>query len=493
MRRKDYKWLGFILAAAMCTSMLSGCGASGDNQSNADTPTTAVEQTEQAEVKEEAGSEEIAKEEPAEQEEEAKEETGSGAMTQEEFDALEVTTVIPSDESPTGYYVTFRYKDPDAARVRIYGEWAFSDIEHATAFTSLNATPEEWQDGYTVWQSNGWPTADMELNEETGVWSYTIPLPNGTWGYRFYVGGADGADVKDYTDAVLAYDPNNVPYLADYTETDLTNEQYMTSVYVPYDAEKQANTTCVEEQAPRNGENGTVFFETVTTEDGTETSYGVYLPYNFDASREEAYPILLFYHGGGGFEGSWFNNGLINILDNMIAEGRMEPTIVVTPNGEDFPDPDEGWDREANLDFALNNILPHMVEKYNASEEPAKRALGGLSQGAANVMYGYFHCTDEFDYYISLSAPLRNNVYPEYTKEGLDDVRLFLAYGMYDSIVYGPIYKDTIAYGSCYDYIWGLSQAGVEFEVNTDLHYGHQWALWRELAVYSFDNILWKS
>lgn len=73
---------------------------------------------------------------------------GSSAMaatyegyTEEEFAALEQTTVVKSEDSPTGYYVTFRYKDPDASRVRIYGEWRFSDIESASYFTSQNAAP----------------------------------------------------------------------------------------------------------------------------------------------------------------------------------------------------------------------------------------------------------------------------------------------------------------------------------------------------------------
>ena len=97
------------------------------------------------------------------------------------------------------------------------------------------------------------------------------------------------------------------------------------------------NTDQRPEEMPRDTENGTVSFETATTEDGIATSYGVYLPNGYDADREEAYPLLVLFHGGGGYDGSWFSNGLANILDNMIAEGRMEPTIVVTPNGSDFP------------------------------------------------------------------------------------------------------------------------------------------------------------
>ncbi len=414
--------------------------------------------------------------------------------TQEEFDALEATTVVKSDDSPTGYYVTFRYVDPDATRVRIYGEWTFSDPAHSTVATSTNTAPEDWQDGYTVWQTAGWPTADMTLDEETGIWSYTIPLPNGTYNYRYYVGGSEDAELTDYTDAVMVCDPSNPNYTYDRQDAEMTGEMYLTSVYVPYDEEKQANTTCVEEQAPRDGENGEVFFEDVTLESGIETSYGVYLPYGYDENQE--YPILVLFHGGGGYDGSWFNNGLANILDNMIAEGRLEPTIVVTPNGEDFPaeDADLRWDRDAITDFVVNDLLPHMAEEYNASTDPSRRAIGGLSQGGAAIMNAYFNATEEFGYYIDMSSPMKENVHADFTKEELNDVKLFIGYGLYDFVqtqVYFNEEKAAVE-GSIYEYIYGLADAGVDFMVKNDLKYGHQWSLWRELVVYAFDNFLWQ-
>ncbi len=414
--------------------------------------------------------------------------------TQEEFDALEETTVIKSEDSPTGYYVTFRYVDPDATRVRIYGEWAFSDVNYSSIMESMNATPDEWQDGYTVWQTDGWPTADMELDEETGIWSYTIPLPNGTYNYRYYVGGSADADLTDYTDAQMVCDPSNPNYTYDRLDEDSSAEMYLTSIYVPYDEEKQANTTCVEEEAPRDGENGTVLFEDVVLEDGTETSYGIYLPYEFDADREEAYPILVLFHGGGGFDGSWFNNGLVNILDNMIAEGRVEPMIVVTPNGSDFPDEEYSWDRPAILDYVVNTILPHMTEEYNASDDSSRRALAGLSQGGACIMYGYFNCTEVFDYYISMSAPMRGNVYPDYEKEELNDVNLLMTFGLYDHVATRAFYNESTAANesSTYDYVWGLGEAGVEYMIKQDWPYGHQWTMWRQVAVFAMDNFLWQ-
>ncbi len=422
--------------------------------------------------------------------------------TQEEFDALEETTVIQSDDSPTGYYVTFRYKDPDASRVRIYGEWRFSDIYSASYTTSANKPPEEWEDGDTVWKTDSWPTADMELNEETGVWSYTIPLPTGTWCYRYYVGGAEDAEVDDYTDAEMVADPANVNYLSDIAE--MGGEQALTAVYVPYDEEKQAETIERAEEAPRDGENGEVLFVDAETSDGMESSYGVYLPYEFDADREEAYPILVLFHGGGGYDGSWFTNGLVNILDNMIAEDRLEPTIVVTPNGSDFPDDVYMWDRPAILDFVVNTILPYMEENYNASSDPARRAFAGLSMGGATTGYALFHNTDDFDTYILLSAPFLGDIQPDYTMPELAEKNIFIGYGLYDFVATRSIYElepdedgnkvELIASrgeGSIFEYLVGLTNEGIPVLTET-YPYGHDWVLWRKLIVDVFDDILWK-
>jgi enterochelin esterase-like enzyme len=250
----------------------------------------------------------------------------------------------------------------------------------------------------------------------------------------------------------------------------------------------------VEEQAPHSSENGQVFFENTVSPGGIKTSYGVYLPYNFDVNRAEPYPILVLYHGGGGFEGSWLNNGLANIMDNMIAEGRMEPTVVVTPNGSDFPDPTYSWDRPAILDYVVNGILPHMQETYHVSADASRHALAGLSQGGATIMHGYFNYTEAFDYYICMSAPMRGNVNPNFEKAALKDVNLFIGFGLYDHVVTRAFYNERVgaAESSTFDYVYGLATAGVPFTVKMDLHYGHQWSLWRELAVYAFDHFLWK-
>jgi hypothetical protein len=66
-----------------------------------------------------------------------------------------------------------------------------------------------------------WPTVDMTPDAEPGIWAYTLPLPNGTWVYRFYVGGVENAELTDRPDAEQVWDPTNPPLLYDYEATDM--------------------------------------------------------------------------------------------------------------------------------------------------------------------------------------------------------------------------------------------------------------------------------
>ena len=192
------------------------------------------------------------------------------------------------------------------------------------------------------------------------------------------------------------------------------------------------------------------------------------------------------------------------IMDNLIAEGRIEPTIVVTPNGSDFPNQTYRWDRAAITDYVVNTLLPYMAENYNASSDPSRRALAGLSQGGATVGYLLFNSTDTFDYYCLFSAPFMGDAYPDYNKPELKDKTIFMGYGDYDFVVTRSLYHmlpdadgklqkliSNVNEGSTLEYFNGLTKAGVEY-TSLNLPYGHQWTLWRQLLVHICDEVLWK-
>jgi len=401
--------------------------------------------------------------------------------TRSELDALETTTVLRSEDSPTGYYVTFRYKDPDAGRVRIYGEWKFTGAANASRWTSLNASPEEWQNGYFVYSAGPWPTADMTLNEETGIWSYTIPLPCGTWNYCFYTGGSDTSQVSDITGAVRVWDPSNPPLVYDYEADDMLRDEQLSNIYVPYDGDKQSLSGNYPEEAPRKSENGSAFFAEVPYGDTLQASFGIYLPYDYDSARAEPYPVMVLMHGGGGVESGWLNHGAaVNILDNMIVERRVEPMVLVTPNGTDL-----AWNRPAIMDLIINAILPYMEERYNIAADPERRAMGGLSMGSRVTTNMLYHNTTEFGYYCILSGGLPLEDIPEelYDKEEIRDVTIFIGCGWYDT----ALFRDLSSV-----YLLQEILASREIPFTTHMVFGgHQWTTWRQNLVFLLENVLW--
>src|SRR3954462_13329971 len=98
--------------------------------------------------------------------------------------------VTHTGTNPTGYTVTFRIYDPTATRMRIRGEWFFSGASDTTTTSSAGRLPSQWQLGdFPIANPNAgaaanWPVADMTKGTD-GVWTYTTPMPSGTFTYTF--------------------------------------------------------------------------------------------------------------------------------------------------------------------------------------------------------------------------------------------------------------------------------------------------------------------
>ena len=92
-------------------------------------------------------------------------------------------------------------------------------------------------------------------------------------------------------------------------------------------------------------------------------------------------------HGVGGSHANWFNDGLANILDNLIADGSITPTIIVTPNWQILGFKTTPETCEQYYDLLTNFIFPYMEENYNVARDVAHRAIGGLSMGGARMIY----------------------------------------------------------------------------------------------------------
>ncbi|MGB3004921.1 MAG: alpha/beta hydrolase-fold protein [Chitinophagaceae bacterium] len=120
----------------------------------------------------------------------------------------------------------------------------------------------------------------------------------------------------------------------------------------------------------------------------------IYTPPGY--SKTKKYPVLYLLHGIGGDEKEWLNGGQPQvILDNLLADGKIEPMIVVMPNGRAMKDDRAGGNMMAQdkvQAFAtfekdlLNDLIPFIEKKYSVFTDREHRAVAGLSMGGGQSL-----------------------------------------------------------------------------------------------------------
>lgn len=140
----------------------------------------------------------------------------------------------------------------------------------------------------------------------------------------------------------------------------------------------------------------------------------VYTPPGYEQGGVR-YPVLYLLHGGFGDEDAWSSNGRASpILDNLIAEGRMLPMIVVMPNGNATqraaPNTEEEYVLQGSfmsMDFAdsiVTDLLPFVDRTFRTLPDRSHRAIAGLSMGGAHALWAAFHHLDQFAWVESMSG-----------------------------------------------------------------------------------------
>src|SRR5687767_6363844 len=120
----------------------------------------------------------------------------------------------------------------------------------------------------------------------------------------------------------------------------------------------------------------------------------IYTPPGY--SKKKNYPVLYLLHGIGGDEKEWLNGGKPQvILDNLYAQGKIEPMIVVMPNGRAMkndratgnimaPDKVQAF---ANFEKdLLNDLIPFIEKSYPVHKDREHRAIAGLSMGGGQAL-----------------------------------------------------------------------------------------------------------
>lgn len=127
---------------------------------------------------------------------------------------------------------------------------------------------------------------------------------------------------------------------------------------------------------------------------GTMRKATIYTPPGYTSTKK--YPVLYLLHGIGGDEKEWLNGGKPQvILDNLYADNKLKPMIVVMPNGRAMPD-DRAvgniFDSAKVKAFAtfeqdlLNDLIPFIEKTYPVNTERTNRAIAGLSMGGGQSL-----------------------------------------------------------------------------------------------------------
>ncbi len=140
---------------------------------------------------------------------------------------------------------------------------------------------------------------------------------------------------------------------------------------------------------------------------GDDRDFFVYTPPNYDPHRKEPYPVLYLLHGLGDDAQSWLTQGNANIiLDNLVAEGKAKPMIMVNPLGYGHQGGGMG-PTDMIVHFAdglINEVMPRVEKEYNVAKDRDHRAIAGLSMGGAEATFTGLNHLDKFAYVGSFSG-----------------------------------------------------------------------------------------
>ena len=215
----------------------------------------------------------------------------------------------------------------------------------------------------------------------------------------------------------------------------------------------------------------------------------VYTPPGY--SPDQKYPVLYLLHGIGGDENEWRRGGHPEvILDNLIAEKKAAPMIVVMPNGraqpDDRPGPNAMQTAPAFGKFdqdLLGSLIPFVESKYSVKNDRENRALAGLSMGGGQSLnFGLAHL-DTFAWVGGFSSapntkpPSELVPDPEKAKEKLK--LLWISAGNKDGLI--RISQGIHAY---------LMEKNVPHIWHVDEH-GHDFQHWKK-ALYNFSQLIFK-
>ena len=262
-----------------------------------------------------------------------------------------ITPEVHSDNS-----VTFRFRAPNAQEVKLTREGA---------------------EGLAM------------QKDDAGVWTVnTAPLPPDYYGYSIVVDGQRSID----------------PYNS-LLKPNLLSTENMVHIQGPPSLPWELNDV-------PHGEVHHHFYRSAVAND--DRDFYVYTPPGYDPAAKKTYPVLYLLHGYSDDASGWTAVGRANvILDNLIAQGKTKPMIVVMPLGYGTMEMIRvGWGdpkvREQNLtkfrEALLTEVMPKVESEYRITKDRNSRAIAGLSMGGSESLLTGLNNLDKFAWVGAFSA-----------------------------------------------------------------------------------------
>jgi len=360
---------------------------------------------------------------------------------------------IVSPEVKEDKTVTFRFLAPDAKEVKISGDWM----------------PAE-----------GWtPGSVVMTKDDKGLWSYTTAaLPSDLYGYSFSV------------DGLKTTDPNNVYLIRDVAS--------LTNVFIVSGGKADLYKV---NKVPH----GTVsrrWYDSPSL--GMTRRIIIYTPAGYETGKEK-YPVLYLLHGMGGDEEAWIALGRTSqILDNLIAQGKAKPMIVVMTNGNVAQEAAPGesslgfykptFQLPNTMDGKFEETFPDVIKfiegNYRVKADKANRAIAGLSMGGYHSLHISRYYPNTFDYVGLFSAAiLPDQKITSKVYENIDSTlktQLKNGYKLY----WIGVGKADFLYKNVSDYRAKLDGMGMKYTYR-ESEGGHTWTNWR-VYLSEFTPLLFK-
>ncbi|PXV86664.1 enterochelin esterase-like enzyme [Lachnotalea glycerini] len=207
----------------------------------------------------------------------------------------------------------------------------------------------------------------------------------------------------------------------------------------------------------------------------------IYLPAGY--TKNTKYSVMYLLHGIGGNEDNWTTGGgsVHYIADNLIAEGKISPSIIVMPNCTAAA---SGVDQYENVtNDILYNLIPYIEKNYSVYTDRDHRAISGLSMGGGQSFNIGLPNLDKFAYIGTYSAAPNTHsneaLFPDGGTKAKQMLKLFfISYGTNDSLIsFGTRvhnYADSKGISNIY---WLLNGRG------------HDWSVWKP-SVWNFLQLL---